>query len=98
MRVLVADVGVAGIQLQSSFELALRSGEIPVVVQLCQRQGPVPCGQALIFLQCQCCNFLNLAPSFIGCDIAEIAFVVIGPEMPVISGANQLGSYAYTIA
>src|SRR3984893_9190506 len=30
--------------------------------------------------------------------IAEIAVIAIGPEMPVVSGANQLRGYTYTIA
>src|ERR1700730_6070308 len=30
--------------------------------------------------------------------IAEIAVIAIGPEMPVVSGANQLRGYTYTLA
>jgi DNA invertase Pin-like site-specific DNA recombinase len=36
MGVVVADVGVVGIQLQSALELLLRSDEVPVIVQLRQ--------------------------------------------------------------
>src|SRR5713226_1907789 len=63
MGVVVANVGVVRIQLQSPLELLLCSYEVPVIMQLRQSQGPMPFGQALIFLHSPCRCFLDLPPA-----------------------------------
>src|SRR6266852_8518477 len=71
MGIVVADIGVAGIELQRALELLLRSCKIPVVVQLGERQRAMALRQVLVFLYCQARRFLRLAPALAGRYRAE---------------------------
>src|SRR6266568_491922 len=61
----------ARVQLQRPPELPLRSGEIPVEMQFCQRQCCVSSSEAGILLYCHCGRFLNLAPALARRKLAE---------------------------
>src|SRR5260370_18526747 len=71
VRMLVADIGVAGVKLQRALEFLLRSRKIPVVVQLGQRQRTMALRQALVFLYGNAGCFLRLAPALPGRYRAE---------------------------
>src|SRR5437764_285375 len=63
VRIFVVSIGITGVQFQSPVKLLLRSCEIPVEMQLGQRQRRVALWRALIFFDSQRGSFLHFAPA-----------------------------------